>query len=428
MRKKQKRGFAPPGTPPIPLKLHPKRNVKGVSFKIICKIKKLNKSGLAPLVLQYFITGKKTELALNLSIPPGMWNDKRQQLDNKDDENYEHYNLLIEQFRNDFNTVLISLAMEKISPTRDIIKARLDNRASNEDFIKYFDKKHEDRWNKDQIDTGTYRHHRTVVNKCRKFKDKWLFADIDNELIRNFDTWHRKHLRDNVKENGKPLVNGGHNTAEKAKAVIRAYMHLAMDEGIKFTMPVFKINYSKTSRDFCTEAEIKTLVDAYNTDYFLHDQQAVLALERFLFSCATGLRISDIQRVSMLHIKDGCLTFIPHKGRKRQQEINIPILGFIDKILQGKTGKIFGTFAEPVVNRKLKEIARELGIEKSLSMNVGRHTFATLFLQKGGDLVSLQHMLGHGSIRTTQNYLHKDLGHIKRQVEKTLSDIFRKDT
>ncbi len=429
MIKKLNWGVASLVAPPFlknQLKLHPKTTVKGCSFKIICKKEKLNKKGLAPLALQYFISRKKYEMGLGLSIPSNAWNDKLQQMDETIDSTFTNYNLLIEQFRSDFNKTLIDLALEQVPVTKEQITNRLDNKSSRLDFIKYYHDKHEDRYNRNQIDHGTYGHHKTIYEKCKLFRSEWLFSDINIQFMEKFNNWHLKYLKSNVKDNGKPLVNGGHNTAQKTLSTIRAYLNLARQDGIRFEMPKFKIQYLDTNRDFCTQNELHLLIDAYNTDMFIYDRLKVGALEKFLFSCATGLRISDIHKVRKSDIKDGFLCFIPHKGRKRQKNINIPIIGFIEKIIEGKKNKIFESFSEQPVNRKLKDIADELGIYKNLSMNVGRHTFATLFLQNGGDLKSLQDLLGHTSLKTTTNYLHKDISNLKKQMEKAMGPLFNK--
>ncbi len=431
MTKNTKSVKTSPKTPPreqiIPLpspKLHPKRNMKGCSFKIICKKQKLNKSGLAPLALQYFISGTKGELGLSLTIPPKCWNEKRQQIDNPKDEDYSNYNLLIEQHRGDFNKVLVDMALEGITPTKALIVSRFENKSSREDFMQFFVQKYKDRYDKNQIEDTTYRSHKAIFSKCQKYKANWPFADISNLFIQNFNTWHLVYLSKNAEKIGKSQKNNGFNTAQKALAVIKTYLNYARDEKIKFDMPKISVNYIATSREFCNEAELKVLIEKYNSDSLAYNPAYVSALEKFLFSCATGIRISDVKAMTIDNVKDGFLNFVPYKGRKRQKEINIPIMGFIAKMIKGKTGNIFGSFTEQTVNKNLKDIADLAGIEKTLSMNVGRHTFATMFLQKGGDLKALQDILGHGSIRTTQNYLHKDLGHLKRQMDKGMSSLF----
>ena len=58
------------------------------------------------------------------------------------------------------------------------------------------------------------------------------------------------------------------------------------------------------------------------------------------------------------------------------------------------------------MNRNLKEIARELGIDKSISLKTGRHTFATIYLRRTKDIASLKEILGHSDLHETLIYAH----------------------
>lgn len=59
-----------------------------------------------------------------------------------------------------------------------------------------------------------------------------------------------------------------------------------------------------------------------------------------------------------------------------------------------------------VNNIKQKEIAVVCKINKSISMHVGRHTFATAFIRNKGDIYRLQKLLGHSTIKHTLKYIH----------------------
>ena len=67
------------------------------------------------------------------------------------------------------------------------------------------------------------------------------------------------------------------------------------------------------------------------------------------------------------------------------------------------------------MNRQIKTIAKTCGITKKISFHVGRHTFATNFLRAGGDVISLQNLLGHSSVKQTMIYVHIVESEVKRK-------------
>jgi site-specific recombinase XerD len=60
----------------------------------------------------------------------------------------------------------------------------------------------------------------------------------------------------------------------------------------------------------------------------------------------------------------------------------------------------------PHVNRELKKIAAQMGVNRKISFHVARHTFATNFLRAGGDVVKLREIMDHEDITTTMIYVH----------------------
>ena len=69
--------------------------------------------------------------------------------------------------------------------------------------------------------------------------------------------------------------------------------------------------------------------------------------------------------------------------------------------------------------QKLKEYAKSAGLDSRVSPHTLRHSFATHMLSGGADLRSVQELLGHANISTTQVYTHLTTDHIRRTYEKS---------
>jgi len=69
------------------------------------------------------------------------------------------------------------------------------------------------------------------------------------------------------------------------------------------------------------------------------------------------------------------------------------------------------------VQRLVAKFARLAGITRKVTPHMLRHTFATRFLRQGGDLATLQLLLGHANLATTARYLHPDAARVQEMVE-----------
>lgn len=137
---------------------------------------------------------------------------------------------------------------------------------------------------------------------------------------------------------------------------------------------------------------------------------------------ATGLRVSE---VSFLKISDINLDlgFIKCKGKGSKERL-VPLgkvaQGFLQKYLDEARNKLLGKkisqylflaqggrrLSRQSIWKMLKKTVRLAGIRKRASPHTLRHSFATHLLERGADLRSVQEMLGHSNITTTQIYTH----------------------
>ena len=135
-------------------------------------------------------------------------------------------------------------------------------------------------------------------------------------------------------------------------------------------------------------------------------------LDAFLFCCYTGLRYSDFINLSEKNIamidKQPWIVF---NTVKTDIEVKLPLTILFD----GKAWELLCKYRERLkeffsikpnsnVNKELMRIGKFAGIEKHFSFHTARHTNATLLIYKGANITTVQKLLGHRNVTTTQIY------------------------
>lgn len=220
---------------------------------------------------------------------------------------------------------------------------------------------------------------------------------------------------------------------------LRSFFSYLVFENYRKENPLELIESPKIGRklpDTLSEAEIDKLINCidltreYNGVRIGERDRAMLET---LYGC--GLRVSELVnlKISDLFFDEGFIKvtgkgdkqrFVPivgttqkyidiYKGLVRNQ-INVQP-GFEDTLFLNNRGK---QLTRAMIFTIIKQLAKKAGIEKKISPHTFRHSFATHLLQNDADLRSIQLMLGHESITTTEIYVHVDKSHLTKVVEK----------
>ena len=127
-----------------------------------------------------------------------------------------------------------------------------------------------------------------------------------------------------------------------------------------------------------------------------------------IFSCLSGLRISDILNLKWENIQtyaDGG-HYLDFKCVKTQRQTQVPIGDDAYELIQPQTTDkyIFSGFNRTMTYRVMQDWIKECGIKKHITFHCFRHTYASLQLELGTDIYTVQHLLNHKNVSTTQIY------------------------
>lgn len=163
------------------------------------------------------------------------------------------------------------------------------------------------------------------------------------------------------------------------------------------------------------QMSIEHIEDFAPCDWLGHRDKAILLL---LYGC--GLRISEALAITLSDFNFSGFLVLKGKGNKEREVPILPVIvAAIDIYLSlcpysilkdnvlfvGKMGK---PLLAPVFRKQLIRLRRNLGLPESVTPHAYRHSFATHLLEEGGDLRTVQDLLGHSKLSTTQRYTKID--------------------
>jgi len=220
---------------------------------------------------------------------------------------------------------------------------------------------------------------------------------------------------------------------------LRSFFGYLVFEDYRKTNPVDLIESPKIGRklpDTLSIEDIDKLIDAidltktYNGINIGERDRAILET---LYSC--GLRVSELTnlKISDLFFEEGFIK-VTGKGDKQRfvpiglhtqnyiniyrKEVRSHILivpEFKDTLFLNHRGR---QLTRAMIFTTIKQLAKKINLQKTISPHTFRHSFATHLLENGADLRSIQLMLGHESITTTEIYMHVNRSHLKEVLSK----------
>jgi integrase len=219
---------------------------------------------------------------------------------------------------------------------------------------------------------------------------------VNERWFENF----QKHLLKNTGLSGA--------SANSYAAAVRIALNKAVQENIILRNPaetVKAIPVPEANKVFLNPEEIQRLA---NTP--LNGELGGEVRKAFLFSCFTGLRVSDLKSIVWGDIEHSPLQLVKRQ-KKTRNKVFVPLHDTAWQLINDGTIHShadlifprFGRLKDPV-NNYLHRWAKKAGLEKKIGWHTGRHTFAVLSLESGAEIYTVSKLLGHTSLKVTEVY------------------------
>lgn len=236
------------------------------------------------------------------------------------------------------------------------------------------------------------------------FRPNVRLSEIDKQFCLDMIDWFR-----NTYINKRTGTTIGARTADTYCQRFRTALNEAVREGLIDKNPwnrletIEKIKKPESKREYLTIDEIRSMIAT--------DCPNELVKKAYLFSCFTGLRISDVRNLKRGDIyQENGQAFVSVVMKKTTKPLYIPLSRQALKWMPEKGEStsddyVFGNLVNyGNVNENLKKWAEAAGIRKHISYHTSRHSFATMMLTLGADLYTVSKLLGHSSVKHTQIY------------------------
>ncbi|WP_416678764.1 site-specific tyrosine recombinase XerD [Candidatus Pseudothioglobus sp. Uisw_016] len=274
------------------------------------------------------------------------------------------------------------------------------------------------------LTTGASKNTLSAYRSDLKIFSKWLnnnsLIDVDKKQIQDYFSYRKDS-------------NISASTQSRMLTCLHSfYQYLSDKQNLKID-PTEQLDYPKLEKKlpvFLNIQEVERLLEAPNSkSLFGQRDRAMLEL---LYSC--GLRVSELINLSYhnINLKDEFIRIHGKGNKERLLPMGEIAIDYLTKyelnsrpalLKNGQSDSYFLSNRGRAMSRQnffyiIKDYASKAGIDKPLSPHSLRHAFATHLVQKGADLRSVQLMLGHSDISSTQLYTHIQNAQLKAQHQK----------
>ena len=354
----------------------------------------LNRQGTALVQVEAYLNQRKIYLKTNVYLKPECWSREGAQVINHPQSN--ELNAMLYEYILYLQGIELGYWKRGIPATLSLLKDAVKKKSTVNVSFSTFAKSAIDNSDKKQSTKDNLHSTLAVLHDFRSGLD---FKDLTYTFLRDFEQY--------LREKGNAV-----NTIAKHMRILRTLVNEAINEGYilqeAYPFRKFKIKREKKEHNFLMPADLEKLENLKLPDRKNNSRHI---LDAFLFCCYCGLRFSDFKQLTYKNLVtvDG-KEWLVLNSVKTGVKLNIPLyllfngkaLGIMRKYDSIEQLAALGCNSD--TNRTLQKLGRMAHIGKKFTYHTSRHTCATLLVHQGVPITTVQKLLGHTSVKTTEIY------------------------
>ncbi|MFT5821217.1 MAG: integrase [Crocinitomix sp.] len=372
----------------------------------------LNADGTAPVVIRITLNRVPNYYSTGIKIIPSHWDQNKERV-KKNCPYWWEYNTRIEELLEKVDAYNAHCLAKQLTPSIKKLKEYLNGNDKRKGLINFIA---EEISLRTTLASGTLRHHNSKLALLKEFTEdnpNMTLKDVDYSFLQAFEN----HLVTN---------NKAVNTRWAYHKFLKAYLNIAIKKELLQVNPYnnFKVATQESKRDYLTLEEIELLENLKLEPKFKSHQ---IVLDKFLFSCYTGLRISDLSELTIEKFtEEKKAVYLSLRMVKTVKIIDLPLHELFDgksipiykkyKVLPGPF--LFPAQADQKVNDMLKDIATLAGIKKNVTFHMSRHSFGSAIARIYGDVLLIKKLMGHTKVDTSMIYIHLSPSDIEEKLKR----------
>ena len=382
-----------------------------ISYSLVFnRKKKLNKKGMALIQVEAYLNRRKMYFSTKVYLKPDQWDAKRRMV--KNHPNADGLNRMLYEYIAAIEQTELVLWQQGKTISLDLLRDYIEKPIANaKSFLNFF----KEEIANSSLKESTKQNHSSTLELLQEYKKDVLFTDLTFEFVSSFDYY--------LQSKGYHL-----NTIAKHMKHLKRYVNVAINKEYmdvqKYAFRKYKIRSIEGNHTHLSPEELQKFEDLQLDDKFTKLQKTK---DAFLFCCYAGLRYSDFINLTPENIvKFHQEMWLIYKSVKTGIEVRLPLY----LLFEGKGINVLERYSDDLnnffklrdnsnINKELNLLGKLAEISKRISFHTARHTNATLLIYSGANITTVQKLLGHKSVKTTQVYANIMDITIVRDLEKT---------